>query len=165
MAAALAFLRAHPGQVSPITLAVGADDVFQLVNECQNDSGCIVQGLPAVLARVSADLNQILGSLRAAAPDSEILVLRYYDPYAAAQPISLQVTEALNAVISAAAGAADARVADTFTPFNLTPPQPQTLCALTLFCTPLHDIHPSDAGYQTIAQQFWAASDYARLTD
>jgi hypothetical protein len=38
------------------------------------------------------------------------------------------------------------------------PPQPATLCALTLFCTALHDIHASDAGYAVIAQQFWLAS-------
>jgi hypothetical protein len=42
-------------------------------------------------------------------------------------------------------------------------PQPATLCALTFICTPLQDSHPTDAGYEVIARQIWAASDYDRL--
>jgi hypothetical protein len=60
----------------------------------------------------------------------------------------------------ATAAAQRVRVADVATPFNAGP-QPATICQLTLVCTPLQDSHPSDAGYQVIAQQFWAASGYA----
>ena len=112
------------------------------------------------LARVGANLDRALGELRAAAPNAEIIVMTYYDPYAAVAPQSLAITHALNNAITTAAAAHGVRVADAFSPINLAQPQPATLCALTLVCTALHDIHASDAGYAVIAQQFWAASDY-----
>jgi len=73
------------------------------------------------------------------------------------------VIAATNSGIAAAAVQQRAGLADTFTPFNLAQPQPETLNTLTLYRTALHDIHASDAGYTVIAQQFWAASGYARL--
>jgi lysophospholipase L1-like esterase len=153
--AALAFLRAHPNQVSPITLTDGANDV----TPCRQspDPTCI----PRALQQIGADLDASLAAIRAAAPRSEIIVMLYYNPYAVADPSTNPVVSAGNAVIAAAAVAHGARLADAFTPFNLAPPQPQTLCALTLVCTALHDVHASDAGYQVIADQFWAASSYA----
>ena len=54
------------------------------------------------------------------------------------------------------------RVADVFGAFN-NRPQPATLYALTFVCTPLQDSHPTDLGYEVIAQQIWTASDYDRL--
>ena len=53
-------------------------------------------------------------------------------------------------------------MADVFGAFN-SGPQPTTLCALTFVCTPLQDSHPTDLGYEVIAQQIWTASDYDRL--
>ena len=32
-----------------------------------------------------------------------------------------------------------------------------------VICTPLQDSHPTDLGYEVIARQIWAASDYDRL--
>jgi lysophospholipase L1-like esterase len=156
-AAALALLRAHPGQVSPITLDNGANDTTPCLSS--PDPTCV----PTALAGVSANLDRALGELRAAAPNAEIIVMLYYDPFAAVAPASVAITSALNHAIATAAAAHGARVADAFAPINLAQPQPATLCALTLFCTSLHDIHASDAGYLVIAQQFWAASGYSRL--
>jgi hypothetical protein len=78
-------------------------------------------------------------------------------------PRLLQLTVAFNMIITTTAATYRTRVADVFTPFNRGP-QPTTICLLTLICTQLQDGHPSDAGYQVIAQQFWAASGYDRLT-
>jgi lysophospholipase L1-like esterase len=158
-AAALSFLHAHPGQVSPITLDNGANDTTPCLRS--PDPTCI----PKALGQVAENLNKALGELRAAAPNAEIIVLEYYDPFAFVAPSSLSTTQALNVVIATAAAAHGARTADAFAPFNLALPQPATLCALTLFCTPLNDIHASDTGYAVIARQFWAASDYSRVGD
>jgi len=154
-AAALAFLRAHRGQVGLITLDNGANDI----SPCQTspDPACI----PNALAQVAANLNRALGELRQAAPHAEIIVMQYYDPYAAAFPITVPAILALNNVIATVAAAHGARVADAFAPINLAQPQPATLCALTLFCT-AGDVHASDAGYAAIARQFFAASSYAQ---
>jgi lysophospholipase L1-like esterase len=158
-AAALAFLAGHRGQVSPITLDNGANDVTPC-NSSPNPGPCFA----AAIAQVGANLDTALARLRAAAPDAEIIVMQYYDPFAAVAPSSLDVSKQLDAVIAAAAAKHRARLADALTPFNLAPPQPATLCSLGPFC-PLTDVHPNDSGYALIAQQFWAASGYSRLGD
>ena len=155
-AAALAFIGAHRNQVSPITLDLGANDTTPCL--LSPDPACV----PNALARVGANLDRALGELRGAAPNAEIIVMAYYDPFAAVAPQSLAITGGLNQAIRTAAAAHGVRVADAFTPVNLAQPQPATLCALTLFCTALHDIHASDAGYAVIAEQFWAVSGYGR---
>jgi lysophospholipase L1-like esterase len=154
-AAALAFLRAHRGQVSPITLDNGANDVTPCLQS--PDPNCFANALAAV----GANLNTALAHLRAAAPHAEIIVMQYYDPFAAAAPATLGTTEALNHVIGLAAAAHGALLADAFTPFNLAQPQPATLCSLTFFCAS-GDIHATDLGYRVIARQFWTASGFGR---
>jgi lysophospholipase L1-like esterase len=157
-AAALAFLRAHPGQVSPITLDNGANDVTPCLSS--PDPNCF----STTIAAVGANLDRTLAELREAAPNAEIIVMQYYDPFAYALPGTIGISMLLNGAIAKAAAAHSARLADALTPFNLAPPQPATLCGLGPFC-PLTDIHPNDAGYALIAQRFWAASGYSRLGD
>ena len=157
MSAALAFLRAHPGQVSPITISLGANDIERCA---PTDANC----LGTQIGLVGQNMSTILAALRAASPSSEIIVLAYYNPFAVIDPSTNSVDVALNAAIADAAAAHGARVADAFTPFNLSASEPQTLCVLTYFCTYRNDIHPTDLGYSVIANQFWAASDYSRLT-
>jgi len=158
-AAALGFLEAHPGQVSPITLDNGANDVTPCL-ALPDPTNCLLISIAAV----GANLDKALGELRAAAPNAEIIVMQYYDPFAFGQPATIGITELLNRAIAKAAARHGARLADALTPFNLTPPQPATLCGLGPFC-PLSDVHPNDAGYAVIAEQFWAASGYSRLGD
>ena len=163
--AALTFLGQHPGQVSPITLDLGANDLLAILAECNNDvtnQSCLLPKLHDALSTFTGNLSSSLTSLRAAAPYSEIIVMENFDPIGA--PLTLYGVSQLNQIIVQAAGASGARVADAFTPFNVAPPPGQTLCTLTLFCTQ-GDIHASDTGYQVIADQFWAASGYSRLSD
>lgn len=157
MDAAIAFLKAHPGEVSPITINLGANDL----NACGFDQTCIARAI----ATVGENMGVILSTLRASAPNSEIIVMEYYNPFAVIDPTTNGAAQSLNAVLAGDAASVRGRVADAFTPFNLAPAEPATLCVLTLFCTSLHDIHASDAGYRVIAQQFWAASGYSRLVD
>lgn len=168
--AAVAFLQAHPGQVNPITVSLGNDDVLRLAQSCggftASSVACVVPKLPALLQSVGANLTRILATLRSAAPNSEIIVTQSYDPAAIDPTIAAAadtVILALNHVIASAATSQGALVADFFAPFNRTPDGPQALCRLTLICTPDRDIHPSDAGYAVAAQQVWNASGYAKL--
>jgi lysophospholipase L1-like esterase len=160
---ALAFLTAHPGEVSPIVLSIGANDLNGLAGSCARNAGCVAAGLPVLLGRVRANLETILSALDGAAPAATVVLLAYYDPYAAAEPASLGPVQALNATIAAAAAAHDDLVADAFTPFNVTPPQPERLCALTFACALVPDIHPTDEGYLAIALQFYLAAGYPAL--
>lgn len=170
LAAALAFLKSHPGQVSPITISMGENDVQQMIGGCGGvapaNVPCVTQKLPETLQSMGANLGQILGALRQAAPNSEIIALQYPDPVAAdptLRPAADAVVQALNGAIATAAAATGVRVADMFTPFNVVPDPTTNLCRLTLVCTPRQDVHPSDAGYAAMAQQFWNASGYARM--
>jgi lysophospholipase L1-like esterase len=160
--AALAFLRAHRGQVSPITINIGANDLNGLITSCGDDVSCYFANGPAVLDGLAANLHDILSQLRAAAPDAEIITFTNYDVASLFDVRLAQLNQAFNAAIVSTAAASSARVADVSSAFN-DGPQPATLCALTFICTPLQDSHPSDAGYEVIARQIWAASDYDRL--
>jgi lysophospholipase L1-like esterase len=162
--AALAFLSAHPGQVNPITVDLGANDILRLVASCGgfSNASCISAGAPTLLKQLGANLAQILPALRQAAPNAQIMLIGLYNPFAAADASTNTLAMALNQVLQQTAAATGAIFVDTLTTFNLTGAQPQTICALTLFCTADQDIHPSDAGYLELARLTWNASGLAK---
>lgn len=162
LSAAIAFLQEHPGQVSPITINVGVNDARPLISICGTDLPCYEANAPAILAATRANLDQILGAIRSAAPDAEIITFTNYDLTVLVDPRFVRFTTAFNDVVTDTARSHSVRVADVFSAFN-DGPQPATLCSLTFACTPLRDTHPTDAGYATIAAQIWAASDYDRI--
>jgi lysophospholipase L1-like esterase len=164
--AALAFLRAHPGEVSPITIDLGFVDALL---PCAGptflvDVACIHGTMPAALQSVAVNLPRILADLHRASPSSEIIVMGYYNPFYIQDPTTDALVRALNREIADIADDQDLRVANTFAPFNRTGDETSTLCALTLMCPGL-DYHASDAGYRVIAKKFWAVSGYSRLDD
>jgi lysophospholipase L1-like esterase len=164
LAAAVGFLQAHPGQVSPITIDLGQNDLNKLNGDCKFKSDCVFAGLPAVLDTFRANLTEILRGLRAAAPTSEILLLTQINTDALKHPFTAEEFVALNQIITEVAGSIDARIADAYGAFNLSP-QPDTLCSLLGICTPpLFDVHPTDLGYLVMAQILWASSGYERFS-
>jgi len=162
LSAALAFLHAHRGRVSPITINLGTNDLNGLRTLCGDDEACYFANGPVVLNEIATNLQYILSQVRAAAPDAEIITFTNYDVASLFDARLLQLTEAFNSVVIATAAQSSVRVADVFGAFN-GGPQPATLCALTFICTPLQDSHPTDLGYEAIAQQIWGASGYDRL--
>jgi lysophospholipase L1-like esterase len=163
--AAVAFLRAHDGRVSPITLHLGGNDVLALVAACNRDFGCVEAEAPAALAQFRARLATILAQLRAAAPNAEIIVSGQYDPFMGSLEMADPLYVALNDAIATVVGAERARYADIFPAFNRQgDPEGEaaSICALTLLCSD-GDGHPSDAGYRVIAAAVFDASGYARL--
>lgn len=166
--AALAFLRAHRGQVSPITVSLNGNDATDFVQSCPvGDLACIANGAPAAIAAYQARLTSIVAELRSAAPDAEIILTGSYNANVGAFAFTDPIYLALNAAESAVAKAAGARLADPFPVFNpqRDPAAEQAaICRLTLVCT-RGDAHPSDAGYQALAGVVWTASGYSRLMD
>ena len=162
LSAALAFLNTHRGKVSPITLNLGTNDLIALRMLCGDNVSCYFANGPAVLDEIATNLHYILSQLREAAPDAEIITFTNYDVASLFDARLLQLTQAFNSVVISTAAQSSVGVADVFGAFN-DGPQPATLCALTFICTPLQDAHPTDLGYEVIAQQIWAASDYDRL--
>jgi len=162
LSAALAFLHAHRGEVSPITINIGVNDLIGLRTLCGTDVACYFANGPSVLDEIATNLEDILSQLRASAPDAEIITFTNYDVAFLFDARLLQLTRAFNSMVISTAAPSSVRVADVFSAFN-GGPQPATVCALTFVCTPLQDSHPTDLGYATIARQIWAASDYDRL--
>jgi lysophospholipase L1-like esterase len=157
-AAALAFLKIHSG-VGLITVALGANDLNATIASCPTLAvSCIEPKLPAVFAQVQTNLTQIVSQLHAAAPSSRIIVLELYNPYAVDVPASDLIAQALNQQIATAATAGGAVVVNAYPVFNVAASEKTTLCQLTAYCTPLKDIHPTDAGYQALAALFLAAA-------
>lgn len=165
--AALAFLKAHPGQVSPITVQLGPNDINQLIGKCGGlqATACVASGLPATLKTLGTNLGQIVGALRQAAPTANIIVLNSYNPYAAADPTTDLIATTGSKVVQQVAAATGSTFADIFTALNGTDPTTEKarICVYTAFCTAIHDIHPSDAGSAAIAMAVWNASGYAPL--
>ena len=167
--AALLFLRAHPGEVSPITLTLWGNDLPNLLGPCtvngQIDPECVRSNAPGFANSFGARVSGILGQLRAATPDAEIVVLGAWDSYIDVLAFADPLFQSLNASLAQAAAANRARFADPFPVFN---PQGNlaaevnAICTLTLLCAK-GDSHPSDAGYRALATLVWAASDYIRL--
>jgi lysophospholipase L1-like esterase len=163
--AALAFLKAHTGQVGVITLFMGANDILQMVDRCGGiqNINCVTEDLPATLRALQANLAQIISNLQTAAPDAELILLTVYNPFASAAPVTNVLAQPVLDIYGGLAAQFNLRLVDMYTPFNLVQPQPQTLCTDTFVCGPLHDIHPTDTGYLLMAKQVWAATGYDGL--
>ena len=166
LAEAVAFLDAHRGAVSFITLTLGANDI----GDCVGDIGC-------ALGQIQENLPVILSTLRAhAGPNVPIIGTNYYQPdlaqwfddHAAAQAAADSVV-AFNNSLEGLYGAAGSPVADVETAFastdfahfrrlpgaGLVPLAVYNICTWTWMCTgPPHgpDVHPRTEGYTVIAR-------------
>ena len=153
--AALSFLRAHPGQVSPITLTLWGNDLAPLSAKGKR--------APEAIASFSSRFSSILRRLRAAAPSAKIIVTGAWNPEADQLEQVKPLYRSLDAAIARAAAASRARVANMLAAFNGTGSvrvQRARLCALTYACK--GDPHPTAAGNRVMADAFMAASGYAR---
>jgi lysophospholipase L1-like esterase len=152
---ALSVLKAHPGEVSPITLTLWGNDLAPL-----SEKG---KGAPRAIASVASRLKTILQRIRAAAPTAVIIVTGAWNPEVDQLKRTEPLYRALDTAIARAAVASRARVANMFAVFN--PPgsvskQRARLCALSFLCDE-GDVHPTDAGYRAMAGAFVAASGYS----
>jgi lysophospholipase L1-like esterase len=162
MKAALAFIAAHHGQVSPITLHLWGNDIDPVAEACKGDFACIKKRAPAAIAQIASRLGDILRRLRAAAPNADIIVNGTWnfnaDDLARTDPLF----RSLDVAIRRAAVRANARFADIFPLFN---PQGNAgrerarVCSFVFICK-RDDPHPTDAGYRAIADAVWKASGY-----
>jgi lysophospholipase L1-like esterase len=149
---ALAYLSAHPGTVSPITIDIGANDALGVTEGiCKMEPACVAAHAPALFAHIATNLHAILADLRGAAPSAKIVVLGLYNPFGMTIAGGDELTAGLNEVMRTVAAGAQARFADPLPAFNPPGAQEQpTICLLTNMCTPLVDIHPTDLGYEML---------------
>jgi lysophospholipase L1-like esterase len=160
---AVSYLASHK-QTKLVTVALGANDGFLLQSACAGDAACIQAGLPALLNAVHSNMNTILSNLRATGFRGVLMVVNYYSlDYS--DPLQTGFTAALNHVLSVAAAANRAEVADVFTAFQAAASTPfaggKTCMAGLLNASAQNqlqcDVHPSQSGQMLLANTVEAA--------
>jgi lysophospholipase L1-like esterase len=153
---ATSFLQGH-ASTQLVTIGLGANDLFILQNSCAGSLACLEAGLPAVLGTIGADMNTILGNIRAAGFKGVLEVVNYYSlDYTDAT--NTGITELLNQAETASAAAHGAVVADVFTAFQHAAAAAggHTCGAGLLNAAPSNqftcDVHPSQSGQALMAQ-------------
>lgn len=111
---AMAYLRSHP-RTRLVTLTLGANDFFRFQKDCAVGPtfGTCTLGLGGVFAVMQANLNTILGDIRATGYSGLIVGVTYYS-LSYSDPASVGGALALNAQMVAVAAAHGALIASGF---------------------------------------------------
>jgi hypothetical protein len=153
------------GFLSPevATVTLWGNDLFaEFAPACNSDFLCIKSRAAKGLAAFAARLDTIVAQLRAAAPNSDIILSGAWnfdvEHLVQADPLFRSIDGAIRKV----APARNARVAKmypVFDPAGGVARQKARICALTLSCSK-GDPHATDAGFRAMANAFFAASGY-----
>ncbi len=159
--AALSFIKNHAGQVSPVTLDIGANDVLPDINK----SDCSISSTwQTDLARFNTNFVSIVKQLNTALNGKgDLLVMNYYDPYqnlCAGNPAVLADLQVMNSNIAADTAGTSAHVVDVFNAFGGAATPNPNICTYTWMCSSYNDIHPMPTGYGVIAGAFEATAGY-----
>ena len=169
--------------VSPITVDLGANDVLQFIEHTcgfPKTYTCTEAEVAAEYGKIAANVGNILGQLRAAAPNAEIILIGNYNPYPTILPApggdkSLAI---LNQVLAGVAAKIPGNTSFTSVEPVFNGPgffggaekelgDLPTICAFTAMCpggtfnpaSPEADIHPTNLGYAVMAGV--VAADFA----
>lgn len=151
---AVSFLQAHP-RTRLVSIDIGANDLFRLQAICSGSIPCIQQGLPALLATLSANLDTIYGALRHTAHyQGQIVALIYYSlNYQDATTTS--IIQALDQVIADRTLAWGGAVADGFNAFKVASASyngdPCAAGLLIRLSSTSCDVHPTVQGRNILA--------------
>jgi lysophospholipase L1-like esterase len=168
LAQAEQFLRDHAADTRLVTVDIGGNDVARCGFE-----GLKPECTKPALATLSGNLPKITSRLRAVAPDVQIVLLNYYDPFLVLDLVgssglgqtSVSELAKLNAAIDASAKASDAQVADVAAAFQTTVKTPVEVTGVgtvptnlarilqwTWMAAPRFDFHANDTGYAVMAK-------------
>jgi lysophospholipase L1-like esterase len=155
--AAVSFLQDHRDQVNPIVVSIGGNDAVDAIAEvCGADAACLERS--GLRERVGRNLDRILGSLRRAAPEAEIVLLAFYNPFALDHPETDPLWRRFHVRVQKEAarrnGAEVAVVPKVVRPGNV--------CELTFLCAS-GDLHPTDEGYRRIGKLVFNVAGFDRL--
>ncbi len=102
-----------------VSIDIGSNDVFVLENGCQGNVECIQEGLPGVLATLSANLDTIYGHIRNLDGYKNKLVALTYYSLNYGDPVVTEITSEVNQVVQDRTRAWGGIVADGFTAFEI----------------------------------------------
>lgn len=166
--AAVAFLKAHPGEVSPVTLEIGANDMLPDLNE----SSCIASPLAAIDLQTMDNnlttviLPRLLVALQTASGHQagDLVMLNYYNPFAQVCPTSQAFIHTFNDHLAADAAQLHVPITDIYAAFGGDAHMAEYVCKgyldasgqrhpYTWMCNAqFHDFHPTSYGYLVMAR-------------
>lgn len=147
----------HQGRVSPVTLEIGVNDVFNDFDpatctagpNANNDLATMDDNLTSIIL---PNLVDALG-IPKGAQSGDLHMLNYYNPYARVCPNAYTFLHILNDHLAADAAKFRISVIDVYDAFGGDSMTAAHICDYTWYCDPrFHDIHPTNLGYQVIAQ-------------
>ena len=161
--AALFYLMLHRGQVSPVTLDIGSNDVSHDINQ----KTCVINTTKFAndLAILDANLtSSILPKLHNALVvngklTGDLIVLNYYDPYQNTCPNTVPYMQKVNQHLANDVNGYGT-MADVFSAFGGATTPNANICSYTWECSIFHDVHSTDVGYRTIASTLERAVGY-----
>ena len=188
LAAAESFLRAHRGQVSLITLDIGANDPYSCILKpsLTKLASCVASFIP----EAGRNLSTILTRIQQASPHTKIVAMNYYLPTLAEwrqgwvgemiARASELAADGYNSLLAKVYQAYGVRVANVFSAFHSSdfgsdvtvaglgplPRNVAAICQWTWECAAAPrgpNEHANQVGYQVIAQAFLAAGAGERL--
>lgn len=161
--AALIYLAAYRGQVSPVTLDIGANDILPDINK----STCVINmgKFNADMATVDANLTQIIlpklhdalmvnGQLT-----GDLVMMNLYDPYQNICPNTVPYLQIFNQHLADDVSSYG-NIVDVFDGFGGATTPNNNICNYTWECSIFHDVHAKDAGYSVIASAFENGTGY-----
>jgi lysophospholipase L1-like esterase len=157
MLSTIAAQKASGDPINTVSVQLGANDLFAVANSPGFFTKPADQQLALIqqaLSTVATNVGTVLGELHSQLPGANLIVVGYYNPYAAVpnNPFAADAATAiqgLNSVLKADAQAFGARYVDTYTPFL------GNEAAYTFITSSgsQYNVHPNDTGYQVIASQ------------
>ena len=160
LAFATHYVRSHK-HTDLVTLQIGGNDVLTLQTACLGDATCIINGLPAVEAQMTANLNAIYTAIRHRGHYDGTIVAVPYFAFNYNDPANVFIVGSLNQTVATVAAQHGALIADVFDAFYAASAPSHVPCFAGLqIPTPGAsspcDIHPSTAGHAVIAQAIMA---------
>ena len=160
--AAVNYLHSHAGQVSPVTLDIGANDVMGDVNT----SNCTTSSnFGSDLAHLDSNLTgTILPQLKAALTvkgklTGDLVLLNYYDPYQNICPNSVSIIQTFNKHLASDINGFGITV-NVFNAFGGSGTPNPNVCNYTWTCSLFHNIHATNKGYSVIASAIEKSTGY-----
>lgn len=163
LSAALSYLSQHAGEVSPVTLDIGSNDILSDIN--MNTCAINTAKFTNDVAMLDANLTQtILPKLHNALMvhgklTGDLIVTNYYDPYQNQCPNTVAYMQAFNQHVARDVSGY-AALADVFDAFGGAKTPNPTICKYTWQCSAFRNVHATDAGYSVIASAIEQAAGY-----
>jgi len=161
--AALLYLSLHRGQVSPVTLTIGANDLLPAINSktCEINASEFDAALPLLDANLTqVILPQLHNALMVDGKvTGDLVMMNYYDPFQDRCPLTVPLIQEFNQhLLNDAQGYGI--IVNSFDAFGGAALPNTNICAYTWICSTFNDVHATSLGYSTIASTFEKTTGY-----